>query len=158
MPSWFRRAGFTSEPITSHGSEVAEQKWRNLLPHEHQLLTRLLAVSFPGDEQLREQLKTARVTTIDSDGSLRFWGAKKGGSAASHIVPVEGYARDRDGIPIQVLLHVVEGRLDELEIFKTDGSPVVLMPPASAFTIVGNPSDSQEVLLADPVESLPTQR
>jgi len=36
-------------------------------------------------------------------------------------VPVEGRISDSDGSPIDILLHVIDGELNELEIFRADG-------------------------------------
>jgi hypothetical protein len=71
------------------------------------------------------------VKTIDECGSLELLT-----DVNAHVVkriPVEGEAEDKDGVAIHVLLHVVNGRPIELDIFKNDGSPVKEMPPASAF-------------------------
>jgi hypothetical protein len=43
-------------------------------------------------------------------------------------VPVNAQCLDTDGIAIDVLLHVVDGRLDELELYKVDGSPMLSAP------------------------------
>jgi hypothetical protein len=38
-----------------------------------------------------------------------------------------------------VLLHVIEGRLAELEVFRADGKPIIQMPPAENFQFVEQP-------------------
>jgi len=35
---------------------------------------------------------------------------------------------DADGVQVEILLHVVDGRLNELEIYKVDGSPIIKQP------------------------------
>jgi hypothetical protein len=40
-------------------------------------------------------------------------------------VPVEAEYRDDDDCPVWVLLHVVNGFLDELEIVRADGQPLI---------------------------------
>jgi hypothetical protein len=40
-------------------------------------------------------------------------------------VPVEGETVDQDGVPILILLHVVDGMLNELEFFKGDSTEIV---------------------------------
>ena len=51
-------------------------------------------------------------------------------------VPVEGSGSDSDGVPIYVLVHVVDGLAVELEIYKADGSPILSMPPPEAFEVM----------------------
>jgi hypothetical protein len=43
-------------------------------------------------------------------------------------VPVTAIFDDADGIPIYLLLHVVERKLWELEIYKADGSKIMNRP------------------------------
>jgi hypothetical protein len=103
------------------------QGWRPLTDHERQLVEKLLSVEFPGCEVLRAQLKTARVSTIDQDGSLEF---RVSGPPANveQRVPTEGYYFDAEGAgqrpAVHLLLHVVGGMLNELEVYKDDGSPI----------------------------------
>ena len=40
-------------------------------------------------------------------------------------IPVEGEAPDRDGMMIHYLLHVVDGRMNELEVYKDDSLRVL---------------------------------
>lgn len=101
--------------------------WRQLTDHERRLVEKLLSPEFPGCEALRAQLKTARVSTIDQDGSLQF---RVSGPPANveQRVPAEGYYFDAEGDELRpavhVLLHVVGGMLNELEVYKDDGSPI----------------------------------
>jgi hypothetical protein len=39
-------------------------------------------------------------------------------------VPVEAELEDEDGVPVHVLLHVLDGYLNELEIYREDSAPV----------------------------------
>lgn len=48
-------------------------------------------------------------------------------------VPVEAEYLDADGVPICILLHVVDGRLNELEIFKADGGTIKNSPRPDLF-------------------------
>jgi hypothetical protein len=48
---------------------------------------------------------------------------------------VEASAIDGDGVPIYLLLHVVNGMVAELQIYKADGSPIQVMPLAEAFEV-----------------------
>jgi hypothetical protein len=51
-------------------------------------------------------------------------------------VPVEGSGSDTDGVPIHLLVHVVDGLAVELEIYKADGSPILSMPPLDAIEVI----------------------
>lgn len=78
-------------------------------------------------EALRSQLETARVSAIDAEGSLLF---RVPGPLANlqQRLPTEGYYFDAEGVDyrpaVNVLLHVVEGKLHELEVYKDDGSAI----------------------------------
>jgi hypothetical protein len=39
-------------------------------------------------------------------------------------IPVEGMAADADGVAIAVLLHVVDGWVTELEVYRVDGKQI----------------------------------
>jgi hypothetical protein len=100
--------------------------WLSMSDREKQIVAALLSRDFAGCEALRVQLETADVSTIDAEGSLRF---KVSGPPAlvDGRVPTEGYYFDRgvDHRPaVNLLLHVVEGKLHELEVYKDDGSPI----------------------------------
>jgi len=53
-------------------------------------------------------------------------------------VPVEAQTLDRDGTPIIVLLHVLNGRVTELEIYRVDGREIQIPPEAEALTVIVN--------------------
>lgn len=50
-------------------------------------------------------------------------------------VPVEAIAYDVDKVPIEVLLHVVDGKVRELEVIKADGSNIKNFSLVEEFTI-----------------------
>jgi hypothetical protein len=101
---------------------------RDLHAHERAVIEQLLRSPFDGREVIRTQLEAARVVAEGGGDSrtIRF--------ASPHIdvprahlalrVPVEGEAADDDGVPIAVLLHVVDGLVAELEIYRVDGQPI----------------------------------
>ncbi len=103
---------------------------------EWKIINRLLEARFPGRDELAEQLGNCLVRTIDEDGSLEFDIRADVKAPVSHRIPVEAMAQDVDGFMIHVLLHVVEGRADELEIYKDDSSRPIKMPPASEFQLL----------------------
>jgi hypothetical protein len=55
-----------------------------------------------------------------------------------HRVPVEGQSSDPDGMPIHFLLHVVDGRLSEIEVFREDGRQIVNLPSATEIEVSAN--------------------
>ncbi|WP_409518520.1 DUF6984 family protein [Rhizobium laguerreae] len=111
----------------SAGGRALSHAWRDLTNSERRLIELLLTKDFPGADALRRQLETARVSVIDAEGSLQF---RVSGPPANvqRRVPTEGYYFDTEGVDyrpaVNVLLHVVEGKLHELEVYKDDGSPI----------------------------------
>lgn len=103
------------------------QVWRDLTKNERQLIELLLTKDFPGVEALRNQLETAKASAIDSAGSVQF---RVSGPLAEvqTRVPTEGCYFDTEGVDhrpsVNVLMHVVEGKLHELEVYKDDGSAI----------------------------------
>lgn len=120
---------------------------RRLRPHESAIMERLLQDPFPGRDELRAQIARSRVKSIDEYqdqyGSIEFE-VKTGRKAkVSQRVPVDGRANDVDGVPIEFLLHVVNGTVTELEIYKADGSPILRQPPASELDVSTHPGRSR---------------
>jgi hypothetical protein len=108
---------------------------RTLKPNERQIIERLLQDPFPGWDELRAQIFKSRVEPIDEYGdeygSLQFEVEDGPKAKVTQRVPVDARANDSDGVPIEFLLHVVDGVVRELEIYKADGSPIVRHPVAS---------------------------
>jgi hypothetical protein len=94
--------------------------FRPLHDEEKHVLNSLFSVDFPGRDALVEQASTAPVRQIDENGSLQF--ASVSGPRAQLVrrIPVEAEVEDADSVTVHVLLHVLEGALSELEIFRED--------------------------------------
>jgi len=92
---------------------------------EMRVILRLLERPFPGRDELLAQAEDLAVRPIDENGSLKLKCSKAGRACVKRRVPVEGAARDVDGMVIHYLLHVVDGMMDELEVYKDDSSRVV---------------------------------
>ncbi|MDA1054570.1 MAG: hypothetical protein O3C40_29415 [Planctomycetota bacterium] len=92
---------------------------------EFALLQRLLSATVSGKEQLIEQVRGARVESIDNNGSLRFIFESAPKAKVTKRIPVEAQCLDSDGMWIHALLHVLNGQISELEIYKDDSSPVL---------------------------------
>ena len=89
---------------------------------ENQILNFLLSTDFPGRLTIIEQLKAAEVKVIDTEGSLEFFINDGPKAKVLRRIPIEAQVKDSDGVYIHILLHVVNGCLKELEIYKEDGS------------------------------------
>jgi hypothetical protein len=107
------------------------------LQRSRAILERLLAADFPGSHSLRKQLPHAVLTPIVSgDASLAItvpWDSEFADVVSR--VPVEGAGSDADGGIIHFLLHVVEGRMCELEILREDGEAVAMVPVAESVEV-----------------------
>jgi Domain of unknown function (DUF6984) len=113
---------------------------RPLSHPEQEVLARLLAEEFPGSEQLREQQKSV-VVALDHGSHCPTIGLAVDPRAprASVLtrVPISGSTTAADGMLIEVLLHVVDGRLSELEALRYDDEPLSSFPdPASLVLFV----------------------
>jgi hypothetical protein len=114
---------------------------RPLTNEERKLLTFMLDVPFPGRDELQRQLPHVRVSAecgcgIEGCPVRILWVPPVEGVAPAPVgrrVPVTARGHDRDGMFIQVLVHVVDGWLDELEAWRGDLGPFLQFPdPAVA--------------------------
>src|SRR5947208_14859672 len=120
-----------------------KESWRSLSKWERETLDRMLQEPVEGRDELRAQLNSARVRTIDETGSLRFQASANSGADQN---PVIARGEDQDRIPIEMLLLVGEdGRIAELDIWKGDGSPIERRPePSSLRILIRSPSGMVE--------------
>jgi hypothetical protein len=100
------------------------QDFRPLSDLEGQLLAVLLGTDFSGRDALAEQVAAASVREIDHNGSLEFAPADGTPAEVARRVPVEAELDDNDGVTIHVLLHVVDGFLKELEVYRDDSGRI----------------------------------
>jgi hypothetical protein len=113
---------------------MVESELRELTKPELALLEALLAEPFQGRTELIRQVPGIRCRRIDEDGSLRL--AATGPPAVVHDrVPVTGHALDIDGAPVEVLLHVVDGLLDEIELYRQDTRTVLGLPDPATMSL-----------------------
>ena len=110
--------------------------YQALTKNEREIIERLLEADFPGRDQIRQQFNNCLVTIIDEYGSLRFDIRSDIKAPVIKRVPIEAEAQDVDGVPIHLLLHVVDGKLTELEIYKDDSSPIAQTPVASKLRLI----------------------
>jgi hypothetical protein len=111
-----------------------ETTFRQLHANEMGLLKKLLDHHFPGRDALRFQLSSVTGRQTDENGSLEL--SYEGDDLAEMLraCPTEGTSSDVDGGVISVLLHVKNGRMHLLEIFKEDGSKILRAPTAESLS------------------------
>lgn len=98
--------------------------WRLPNESERDLVSRLLgAGTTPAKQALASQWANVRVRPINTDGSLAVRVTSAPPAEVAVRVPVEATVEDSDGIIVHVLLHVVGGYLNELEIYREDSEP-----------------------------------
>ena len=105
-----------------------ETSFRQLAANETTLLEKLLAHEFPGRDALRRQLPFVVARQIDEHGCLELRYEGDGLAETELGCPTEGTCEDIDGGLIAVMLHVKDGRMRLLEIFKQDGSEILRAP------------------------------
>jgi hypothetical protein len=105
-------------------------------PQERALLDKLAAANFRGSSELKAQLESVQVRVVDDDGSLELVSSSGPDAIVSDSVPIDGESVDRDGVRVQILLHVENGRVKELEFYKVDGSKVQQIPDADGMTVL----------------------
>jgi hypothetical protein len=120
---------------------------RDLTSVERALVERLLEVEFAGRDALREQFDGAQVTAegCGDTRTIRFRLVDDAPQAATSLrVPVEGETADADGMPIAILLHVIDGRAAEVEIYRVDGEPLRASPAAERLTVAVNEANNED--------------
>lgn len=110
--------------------------WRPISYREREIVEKMLSSGFAGSEILRLQLQHAAVKEVLEDGTLEFRIPADLPLASIPVrVPVEAEVLDADGTPILILLHVVDGKLHELEIVKGDDSMIKCAPHADSILV-----------------------
>jgi hypothetical protein len=110
---------------------IEERDFRKLSDNERRVLEKLLREEFPGCSSLRDQLMSIAARSADENGSAWLRSAEGAEPAATaKRIPVEADYDDEDGVTVHVLLHVLNGFMDELEIFREDSGP--LLEPVDA--------------------------
>jgi hypothetical protein len=132
--AWVRKAavrGLAKVDRKAAGSSnrsFPHEGFRRIHRAELRLLERFLAREFAGNVELREQLHNVVVADIDADGSLGLATRSATPAVVNRRIPVEASYLDRDGGRVHLLLHVVDGYLDEFEVFREDSGPVISRP------------------------------
>jgi len=79
-------------------------------------------------------LDTGEVQEIDSEGSIKF--VRDHDSLSQKYLPVEAEFMDSDGVHVHAMVFVIDNMVDELEIYKSDGSPILHKPQPEDWTIL----------------------
>ncbi len=105
---------------------------RALTTLERAVLNLLLSEAFPGRDELRQQAEDVKVKGRCSCGcdtvDLLVEEKSRQPAPVSNRVPVE--ATSTAGPATDVLLHVVDGLLNELEVYRHDGGHATLPDPS----------------------------
>lgn len=114
--------------------------WRDLNHDERAILDRLLANPFPGRDEIRHQIASCRVRSIDGyeagDLSLEFQINSERKAPVRERIPVEAAYLSDDGNSVMLLyLHVIDGRLDQFEVSDFFDPPLSHLPPPSALKV-----------------------
>jgi hypothetical protein len=91
------------------------------------LISKLLSVNFQGQQDLREQVKGLKVSSTndpDNYGSVNLFPVINTKADVIKRIPVEAEWYDSDNVCVHLLLHVVNGLLNELEIYKDNGTAI----------------------------------
>lgn len=117
---------------------MSNGRFRELSDFEKGILDLLLEKKFPGRDEMLDQITSCKVRDIfDSAGN--YWGLefKVKSNTIAHVnqrVPVEAIAYE-DGIPVEILLHVVNGKIKELELVRYDNKPPKEFPSPNVLKI-----------------------
>jgi hypothetical protein len=110
---------------------MTTESFRQLSDYENAVLARLLDIEFPGHLELQEQVLHSVVRpmeTNDNYGSIIFNTTSQTIAAVKDRVPVIGMTKDESGGHVEILLHVVNGKIAELEFVRMDGQPMNGLP------------------------------
>ena len=110
---------------------------RPLRSGDVRVLELLLSEEFPGHTDLLAQIPSLQLVAICSDcPSAEFTLAAPARLADTHErVPVEARGLDEDGVPIHLLVHVKDGAVSGIEVFREDGAVVREMPPLASLVV-----------------------
>jgi len=115
---------------------MIEARFRPITDVERRLFEKLLAQNFAGRDALSDQLKGMLARVVDEEGSLALKVCSPVRATVRHRVPVDARYADLDtvneaGPYVNILLHVKDGQIVELEIYKDDQSAIQRRPNKS---------------------------
>ncbi len=100
--------------------------WRPIEELESELLKRLLKANLEYHDRFAQQSRIAVAMTIDSFGSFRLDvpGLSKPVDQP-HVPYADAQTLDADGMPVWITLFTKGGVLDEVDISRADGGPLL---------------------------------
>lgn len=117
-----------------------EMVYRKLTKTEEQIVNKLLEKDFLGKEAIKKQISSALVRPIgeykDNYGSLEFKVDFNDKAEVTNRIPVLGHTKDIDGVLVEIFLHVINGKINELEIVKADSSMIKSILDPSKITVI----------------------
>jgi hypothetical protein len=121
----------------------ASAAFRALTRTETAVLEKLLEHRFPGRDALYHQLAGLRAKEIDANGSLRFQVTANTTTPIRRSVVAEVRYPDLDtknesDPHVNILLHVLDGKLSIMEIYKDDGSTIMRRPDPSLLRLTNS--------------------
>lgn len=102
--------------------------FRPLTTPELDLLQKLLEPKFSGRDELKQQIGQTTARTIHEDGTLELHCEGGPEAPVERRVPTEGEYVDADGHRVNILLHVKNGLMCELEILKNYPTKIINPP------------------------------
>lgn len=106
---------------------------RELTAKERAVLEFMLQPDFPGRDELRQQLDVTRVCGESGRGdpTIDLYVDRTSAPPApvKRRIPIEARGRDPDGIGLEVLLHVLDGYMSELEVYREDSGSTTMPNP-----------------------------
>lgn len=113
------------------------REWHSVTDMETALLQRLVPESSPDRTCLLSQGRAAKCRWLESRGQPALLFASAGERCTDPISGVvgEGVANDQDGVRIHFLLHVQDGMLKEIEVYREDGDAVIVFPSPTVIEV-----------------------
>jgi hypothetical protein len=112
---------------------------RRLTQVEYQIVAKLVHDT-EHSEKILEQLRDAQVRDMPDGGMGSIQFCVPGSEAMAHRFGkqiAEGAFTDADGTPVSVTIDIDEqGNLNELDVFKSDGSRLIRFPEITDFKII----------------------
>jgi len=109
--------------------------WRKITAAERSLIDRVLSFRPSDAGGIPFDVKD-HVKELDPEGSIKFLHDLEPQQMEQIKFPVEAQYQDKDGTWIHALLFVVDKKVDELEIYKDDASPITRMPKPEEWEIL----------------------
>lgn len=133
--------------MSDSAGHIKRHQFQEVLPpralsgEERHLMAFLLSEPFPGREVLGKQLESARVSAQCASCPTVTFKVERRASPPAPVrrrIPTEAESLGATWDPagVHVLLHVVDGYLDELEVYRNDGEPIPALPSPESLELL----------------------